>query len=89
MIEKINNGMVKIGVKQEDLEDSIVGINQLKPILQEQVLIGNGSNKEQGRKDAEELGKHFDTAIDSMIILLAEFPDYQKEVKEHERRAEK
>lgn len=52
-------------------------------------MIGNGSNKEQGRKDAEELGKHFDTAIDSMIILLAGFPDYQKEVKEHERRAEK
>lgn len=88
-MEKINNGMVKIGVKQEDLEDSIGGLRQLKPILQEQVLIGNGSNKEQGRKDAEELGKHFDTAIDSMIILLAGFPDYQKEVKEHERRAEK
>lgn len=52
-------------------------------------MIGNGSNKEQGRKDAEGLGKHFDTAIDSMIILLAEFPDYQKEVKGHERRAEK
>ena len=88
-MEKINNGMVKIGVKQEDLEDSIGGLSQLKPILQEQVLIGNGSNKEQGRKDAEGLGKHFDTAIDSMIILLAEFPDYQKEVKGHERRAEK
>ena len=44
-MEKINNGMVKIGVKQEDLEDSIGGLSQLKPILQEQVLIGNGSNK--------------------------------------------
>lgn len=77
MIEKINNGMVKIGVKQEDLRDSIAGLRQLKPILQERVLIGNGSNKEQGKKDAKELGKHFDTSIDSMIILLAGFPDYQ------------
>lgn len=77
MIEKIGNEMVKIGVKQEELEYSIAGLRQLKPILQVQVLVSNGSNKEQGRKDAAELGKHFDTAIDSMTILLAGFPDYQ------------
>ena len=29
-MEKINNGMVKIGVKQEDLEDSIGGAKTIK-----------------------------------------------------------
>lgn len=77
MIEKIGNEMVKIEVKQEELEESIAELRRLKPILKVQALVINGGNKEQGRKDAAELGKHFDTAIDSMTILLAEFPDYQ------------
>jgi len=77
MVEPIGNGFVKIGVKQEDLEDSINGLQQLKPILQQQVKIGNGKNIRQGIVDANELGKHFDTAIDAMTMLLAGFPDYQ------------
>lgn len=32
---------------------------------------GNGRNRQQGLFDAAELGKHFDTAIDAMTMLLA------------------
>lgn len=77
MIENMGQGLVKVGVKQEDLEESIAGLKKLKPILQKQVIIGNGLNRQQGKKDANELGKHFDTAIDAMTILLSGFTDYQ------------
>lgn len=77
MIEYIGKGLVKVGVKQEELEESIAGLKQLKPILQRQVFSANGRNRQQGMKDAKELGKHFDTAIESMTILLSGFPDYQ------------
>lgn len=77
MVENIGNGMVLLGVKQEDLENSIVGLEQLKPILQMQVIKSNGDNRRQGAADASELGKHFDTAIDSMKILLSGFEDYR------------
>lgn len=77
MIENIGQGLVKVGVKQEDLENSIEGLMQLKPILQKQVFAGNGRDMRQGAEDAKELGKHFDTAIESMTILLSGFPDYQ------------
>lgn len=78
MGENIGNGLIKVGVSQEDLEESIAGLRELKPILQQQVMIGNGRDTKQGLKDAAELGKHFDTAIDAMTILLSGFPDYQK-----------
>lgn len=78
-IEKIGNGYVKIGVSQEDLEDSIAGLSQLKPILQAQVIKSNGSNGRQAAIDCAELGKHFDTAIDSMTMLLAEFEEYREQ----------
>ncbi|MCR1842776.1 toxin PIN [Murimonas intestini] len=77
MIENIGQGFVKIGVKQEELEESITGLQQLKPILQKQVFAGNGRNVRQGEEDAKELGKHFDTAIEAMTILLSGFPEYQ------------
>lgn len=77
MVEKLRNGMIKVGVSQKDLEDSIVGLEQLKPILQAQVIKCNGHNRSQGVKDAFELGKHFNTAIDSMKILLSGFDDYR------------
>ena len=77
MIENIEKGLVKVGVKQEELEESIAGLKQLKPIVQRQVLAANGMNRRQGMEDAKELGKHFDTAIESMTILLSGFPDYQ------------
>ena len=73
MVENIGNGLAKVGVSQEDLEESIAGLRQLKPILQKQVMIGNGHDTKQGLKDAAELGKHFDTAIDAMCMLLSGF----------------
>ena len=69
-VEHIGKGYVKICVSEEELENSIAGLSQLKPILQAQVMKGNGRNKKQGLIDATELGKHFDTAIDAMVMLL-------------------
>lgn len=71
----IGKGYVKICVSEEELENSIAGLSQLKPILQTQVMKGNGRNKKQGLIDAAELGKHFDTAIDAMTMLLAGFKE--------------
>ena len=60
-VEHIGKGYVKICVSEEELENSIAGLSQLKPILQTQVMKGNGRNTKQGLIDAAELGKHFDT----------------------------
>lgn len=43
--------------------------------MQTQVIKGNGRNTKQGLIDAAELGKHFDTAIDAMTMLLAGFKE--------------
>lgn len=56
-------------ISKEDLEESLNGLSSLKPILQRQVKIAN-EDKKQGEIDAKELGKHFDTAINSMITIL-------------------
>lgn len=72
-VENMGNGYVKVGVKQEDLEESIAGLRQLKPILQAQVTRGNGNNKQQAAIDRAEIGKHFDTAINAMLILYSAF----------------
>ena len=74
-VEHIGKGYVKICVSEEELEDSIAGLSQLKPILQEQVMKGNARNRQQGLFDAAELGKHFDTAIDAMTMLLVGFKE--------------
>lgn len=58
-------------ISKEDLEEAIPGLESLKAILQKQVRIGNGKNIKQGEIDAAELGKHFDTAINSMVTILA------------------
>lgn len=76
-VEIMGSGYVKISVKQEDLEDTIAAFEKLKPILQMQVTITNGSDKRQAAIDRAELGKHFDTAITAMTMLLSGFPDYQ------------
>ena len=78
-VEHIGNGYVKVGVKKEELEESIAGLRQLKPILQAQVIKANGINRRQGLIDAAELGKHFDTAIDAMTMLLAGFETEESE----------
>lgn len=77
-VVNIGGGYVAIGVKQEDLEDRINGLSQLKPILQAQLIKSNGSNKRQAAIDVKELGKHFDTAIDAMTMLLSGFDDYRE-----------
>jgi len=74
----IGGGYVAIGVKQEDLEDSINGLSKLKPILQARLIKSNGANKRQAAIDVKELGKHFDTAIEAMTILLSGFDDYRE-----------
>lgn len=82
-VEHIGKGYVKICVREEELENSIAGLSQLKPILQTQVMKWNGRNTKQGIIDAAELGKHFDTAIDAMTMLLAGFKE-ESEVQNEE-----
>ena len=74
----IGGDYVAIALKQEDLEDSINGLSQLKPILQAQLIKSNGANKRQAAIDVKQLGKHFDTAVDAMTILLSGFDDYRE-----------
>lgn len=76
-IERIGNGYIKIAVNQEDLEESLSALSQLKPILQAQVIKSNGPNKRQAAIDVRQLGKHFDTAINAMTMLLSEFEEYK------------
>lgn len=47
-VEHIGKGYVKICVSEEELEDSIAGLSQLKSILQAQVMKGNARNRQQG-----------------------------------------
>lgn len=61
-IEHIGKGYVKICVSEEELENSIAGLSQLKPILQTQVMKGNGRNTKQGLIDAAELDRNIDYA---------------------------
>ena len=65
-VEHIGKGYVKICVSEEELENSIAGLSQLKPILQTQAIKGNGRNTKQGL---------IDTAIDAMTMLLAGFKE--------------
>lgn len=78
-IERIGNGYVKIAVSQEDLEESISALRLLKPILQARVIKSNGPNKRQAAVDARQLGKHFDTAINAMAMLLSGFEEYREQ----------
>ncbi len=63
---------VVLKVSKEDLEDSLAGLSQLKPILQRNVIAANGKNRKQGAIDSAELGKHFDTAITAMTMMLGQ-----------------
>jgi len=77
-VTNIDGDYVAISVKQEDLEDSINGLSQLKPILQARLIKSNGLNKRQAAIGVKELGKHFDTAIEAMTMLLSGFDDYRE-----------
>lgn len=47
-VEHIGKGYVKICVSEEELENSIAGLSQLKPILQTQVMKENGRKQSRG-----------------------------------------
>lgn len=47
-VERIGKGYVKICVSEEELEDSIAGLRQLKPILQAQVMKGTEETDSRG-----------------------------------------
>lgn len=47
-VENIGKGYVKICVSEEELEDSIAGLSQLKPILQAQVIKETGKTDSRG-----------------------------------------
>ncbi|MEG0907029.1 MAG: hypothetical protein RSF87_12495 [Cellulosilyticaceae bacterium] len=64
-------GWKMMKLSKEELVDSIAGLEQLKPVIQRQLTLINADG--QGKQDAEEVGKHFDTAITSMTILAAGF----------------
>lgn len=47
-VEHIGKGYVKICVSEEELENSIAGLSQLKPILQTQVMKGKRKKHKAG-----------------------------------------
>lgn len=47
-VEHIGKGYVKICVSEEELENSIAGLSQLKPILQTQVMKGKEETQSKG-----------------------------------------
>lgn len=60
-VEHIGKGYVKICVSEEELENSIAGLSQLKPILQTQVMKGNGKGGEAGIKAIQQLAGMVDS----------------------------
>ncbi|WP_252237486.1 hypothetical protein [Clostridium sp. ZBS17] len=66
---------------KDSLESSIDGLSKIKPVLQKQCLLVNLDG--QGKEDAKELGEQFETAINSMVTLLALLEKYKNEA-EHE-----
>ena len=71
-----------IGVKQEDLEESIAGLSQLLLVLLRNIAIGNKGNIRQTMIDQSQLSKHFETAIDAMTMLYAVHEEENKPTKE-------
>ena len=47
-VERIGKGYVKICVSEEELENSIAGLSQLKPILQTQAIKGTEETQSRG-----------------------------------------
>ncbi len=73
------NSIKVIKLSEDELEESISGLTQLKPILQQMVLKGNGMNMVQGAIDSREIGQHLDTAINSMVAILAYMGKVERE----------
>lgn len=81
-------GYIVLQISQEQLEEAVAGLQQLKPIIAQQVALGNqkmGSSKEQTETDVREVTAHFDTAITAMYMLLNNF----YEGADHDRGREK
>lgn len=81
MRKKVEDKII-IGVKQEDLEESIAGLSQLLPVLLKNIAIGNRGNIRQTMIDQSQLSKHFETAIDAMTMLYAVHEEENKPTKE-------
>lgn len=81
MRKKVEDKII-IGVKQEDLEESIAGLSQLLPVLLKNIAIGNRGNIRQTMIDQSQLSKHFKTAIDAMTMLYAAYNAEDEPVKE-------
>lgn len=61
-------GIKVLKFSKEGLNNAIKGLTQLKPQLQQMFL--NIDFEGQGKKDAEEIGEHFTTAINAMATVL-------------------
>lgn len=81
MRKKVEDKII-IGVKQEDLEESIAGLSQLLPVLLKNIAVGNRGNIRQTMIDQSQLSKHFKTAIDAMTMLYAAYNVEDEPVKE-------
>jgi len=55
-------------LSKKELESAIGGFSDMKPVLQKQCLLINLDG--QGLQDAKELGEHFETAINAMVMVL-------------------
>ena len=67
---------VVLKVSQQQLEEAVEGLQQLKPLIVQQVIKGNQimrSSKEQTETDVKEVTAHFETAITAMYMLLNSF----------------
>lgn len=64
---------VILELSQEQLEEAATGLQQLKPIITQQVILGNQkmkSSKEQTEIDVKEVTANLNTALTAMYILL-------------------
>ena len=67
MRKNLGNGNVLLGLTQDELEESISALEQLKIIMQNKLMELDFEG--QGLEDAEECGKHLDTAITAMEMI--------------------
>ena len=58
------NGKVTIDIAAKDLERAIANFERLKPVMM--MLMKNKNYEDEGERDAAEIGRDFDTAIEAM-----------------------
>lgn len=74
-VEHIGKGYVKICVSEEELENSIAGLSQLKPILQTQVMKGR-RGRHKGNTAACRHGGQLKAVPDTTGSIRQIFTDY-------------